>query len=173
MLLQVEGVLQNELNLTRTDSPDPDVLILNTCSIRDHAEQKVYDALGSYAAAKRNGKQIAMIVTGCVAQQEGEKLLRRVPEIDAVLGTFRTMRMLNVVASLPMKVRNISLMSALSWNRFELAGNWSLQLQCCSMTMIGVLSLFAATTCGDLSMSFTAAMSIVHTALCRQRVAWK
>lgn len=82
----MEGVLQRELQLTRTDSSETDVLVLNTCSIRDHAEQKVYDALGSYAAAKRNGKQIAMIVTGCVAQQEGEKLLRRVPEIDAVIG---------------------------------------------------------------------------------------
>lgn len=55
-------------------------------SIRDHAEQKLYDTLGPYAARKRKGEQIALIVTGCVAQQEGEALLRRVPEIDVVLG---------------------------------------------------------------------------------------
>jgi tRNA-2-methylthio-N6-dimethylallyladenosine synthase len=66
----------------------PDVLVLNTCSIRDHAEQKLYDTLGPYAAAKRNGRQMAVIVTGCVAQQEGERLLRRIPEIDAVLGAL-------------------------------------------------------------------------------------
>jgi tRNA-2-methylthio-N6-dimethylallyladenosine synthase len=100
----VEGILQNQLSLTRTtrtgggvagsstsSSPPrvdtmPDVLVLNTCSIRDHAEQKLYDTLGPHAAAKRNGRQIAVIVTGCVAQQEGERLLRRIPEIDAVLG---------------------------------------------------------------------------------------
>jgi Uncharacterized protein family UPF0004 len=96
----VEGILQNQLSLTRTttkrtdvvsSSPPrmdtmPDVLVLNTCSIRDHAEQKLYDTLGPYAAAKRNGRQMAVIVTGCVAQQEGERLLRRIPEIDAVLG---------------------------------------------------------------------------------------
>lgn len=50
----------------------PDVLLLNTCTIRDHAEQKVYDALGPYAAMKRDGKAIAIVVAGCVAQQEGE-----------------------------------------------------------------------------------------------------
>eukprot|EP00956_Cyclotella_meneghiniana_P008066 scaffold10765_cov51-Cyclotella_meneghiniana.AAC.1 len=64
----------------------PDVLLLNTCTIRDHAEQKVYDALGPYAAMKRDGKAIAIVVAGCVAQQEGEALLRRFPEIDLVLG---------------------------------------------------------------------------------------
>ena len=42
--------------------------------------------MGPYAAQKRKGKQIALVVTGCVAQQEGEALLRRVPEIDVVLG---------------------------------------------------------------------------------------
>jgi hypothetical protein len=97
----VEGILQHQLSLTRTTTKShggggaaadynnmPDVLVLNTCSIRDHAEQKLYDTLGPYAAAKRQGRQMAVIVTGCVAQQEGEKLLRRIPEIDAVVGTF-------------------------------------------------------------------------------------
>ena len=54
----------------------PDVLLLNTCTIRDHAEQKVYDALGPYAAMKRDGKAIAIVVAGCVAQQEGEYIDR-------------------------------------------------------------------------------------------------
>lgn len=67
-------------------SSTADVIVFNTCSIRDHAEQKLYNALGPYASQKRNGKQTAIIVTGCVAQQEGENLIRRIPEIDAVLG---------------------------------------------------------------------------------------
>jgi tRNA-2-methylthio-N6-dimethylallyladenosine synthase len=50
----------------------PDILLLNTCTIRDHAEQKVYDALGPYAAMKRAGKPLAIVVAGCVAQQEGK-----------------------------------------------------------------------------------------------------
>eukprot|EP00554_Chaetoceros_debilis_P001104 CAMPEP_0194089944 /NCGR_PEP_ID=MMETSP0149-20130528/36735_1 /TAXON_ID=122233 /ORGANISM="Chaetoceros debilis, Strain MM31A-1" /LENGTH=740 /DNA_ID=CAMNT_0038774035 /DNA_START=72 /DNA_END=2294 /DNA_ORIENTATION=- len=84
---RLAGVLQNNLKLTPAQNPaKADVVILNTCSIRDHAEQKVYDALGPYAARKRRGEPLALIVAGCVAQQEGEALLKRVPETDLVLG---------------------------------------------------------------------------------------
>ena len=64
----------------------PDVIILNTCSIRDHAEQKVYSYLGPHAKRKREGEDVTIIVAGCVAQQEGQSLLRRIPEIDLVMG---------------------------------------------------------------------------------------
>jgi tRNA-2-methylthio-N6-dimethylallyladenosine synthase len=84
---RLEGILQQDLKLSVASSSDQaDIVLFNTCSIRDHAEQKLYDAVGPYAAAKRKGKRIALIVTGCVAQQEGEALLKRIPEIDAVLG---------------------------------------------------------------------------------------
>jgi len=66
--------------------PHPDVVVLNTCSIRDRAEQKVYSQLGPYVQRKRRGERLTIAVAGCVAQQEGERLLRRVPEIDAVVG---------------------------------------------------------------------------------------
>jgi len=84
---RLAGVLENNLKLSRAEKPgQADVVILNTCSIRDHAEQKVYDALGPYAARKRRGERVAIVVSGCVAQQEGEALLKRVPEIDLVMG---------------------------------------------------------------------------------------
>jgi len=98
---RIMGALEGELGLKSLDSlndevdpstkkskkePTPDILLLNTCTIRDHAEQKVYDALGPYAALKRAGQPLAIVVAGCVAQQEGEALLRRFPEIDLVLG---------------------------------------------------------------------------------------
>ena len=65
---------------------EPDVVVLNTCSIRDHAEQKVYSYLGPHTKRKRAGEDITIIVAGCVAQQEGLSLLRRIPEIDLVMG---------------------------------------------------------------------------------------
>jgi len=84
---RLEGVLQQQMGMEVTDTPQQaDLVLFNTCTIRDHAEQKLYDALGPYAAQKRKGKKMALIVTGCVAQQEGEALLRRIPEIDVVLG---------------------------------------------------------------------------------------
>ncbi len=61
-------------------------MILNTCSIRDKAEQKVYGHVGKYALRKRKGEDVAIVVAGCVAQQEGERILRRVPEVDLVMG---------------------------------------------------------------------------------------
>jgi tRNA-2-methylthio-N6-dimethylallyladenosine synthase len=97
---RLAGVLEHKLGLTLSTNPkDADVVIFNTCTIRDHAEQKLYDALGPFAAKKRNGRQLALIVTGCVAQQEGENLLRRVPEIDVVLGPQYVPHLQNVLES--------------------------------------------------------------------------
>ena len=82
---RLAGILENDLKLKRADKAEKaDVVLFNTCSIRDHAEQKLYDLLGPYCARKRNGEEIALIVTGCVAQQEGEALLSRVPEVVSI-----------------------------------------------------------------------------------------
>ena len=83
---RMEGQLR-ALGFSRTEEPkDAQVIVVNTCSIRDHAEQKVYSYLGPHAIRKRKGEDLAIVVAGCVAQQEGEALLRRVPEIDLVMG---------------------------------------------------------------------------------------
>ena len=71
------------------DESDADVFILNTCSVRDKAEQKVYDRVGRLAKLKRAKPGLVLGVCGCVAQQEGESLLERLPAVDFVLGTGR------------------------------------------------------------------------------------
>jgi tRNA-2-methylthio-N6-dimethylallyladenosine synthase len=63
-----------------------DLVLYNTCTIRDNAEQKVYSYLGRQAQRKRINPHLTLVVAGCVAQQEGESLLRRVPELDLVMG---------------------------------------------------------------------------------------
>lgn len=87
---RIEGQLQSlgirPLDPVKDATRKPDVVILNTCSIRDHAEQKVYSYLGPHAKRKREGEDVAIVVAGCVAQQEGEALLRKVPEVDLVMG---------------------------------------------------------------------------------------
>jgi len=71
-----------------TDELDAaDLILLNTCSVRDKAEQKVYSALGNWRELKRARKGVVIGVGGCVAQQEGENLLKRVPHLDLVFGT--------------------------------------------------------------------------------------
>ena len=65
---------------------EADLVVYNTCTIRDSAEQKVYSYLGRQAKRKHLLPHLKLIIAGCVAQQEGESLLRRVPELDLVMG---------------------------------------------------------------------------------------
>jgi hypothetical protein len=87
---RMEGQLQSlglrPLGENKKKGRKADLVVLNTCSIRDHAEQKVYSYIGPYAKRKREGEDVTIIVAGCVAQQEGEALLRRAPEVDLVMG---------------------------------------------------------------------------------------
>jgi tRNA-2-methylthio-N6-dimethylallyladenosine synthase len=70
-----------------TDSSRADLIILNTCSVRAKAEQKVYNMLANYKGLKRQNRRLLLGVGGCVAQQEGERLLEKVPHLDLVFGT--------------------------------------------------------------------------------------
>jgi tRNA-2-methylthio-N6-dimethylallyladenosine synthase len=63
-----------------------DLILLNTCSIRDKAEQKVYSQLGQLKWLKRDNPDLIIGVCGCVAQQEGDRILQRVPHADLVFG---------------------------------------------------------------------------------------
>ncbi len=83
---RMAGILEG-IGLELADNPDDaDLILYNTCSIRDNAEQKVYSYLGRQAKRKQEQPNLTLVVAGCVAQQEGENLLRRVPELDLVMG---------------------------------------------------------------------------------------
>src|SRR5512137_841247 len=79
--------LLGEMNYVETKEADQaDLVLVNTCSVREKPEHKVYSALGRYKKLKeRQGTIIG--VAGCVAQQEGERLLGRIPYLDLVMGT--------------------------------------------------------------------------------------
>jgi tRNA-2-methylthio-N6-dimethylallyladenosine synthase len=74
-----------------------DLIVLNTCSVRDKAEQKVYSALGSWKELKDKNARLVIGVGGCVAQQEGERLLKRVPHLDIVFGTHNIQKLPEIV----------------------------------------------------------------------------
>jgi tRNA-2-methylthio-N6-dimethylallyladenosine synthase len=83
---RMAGVLEG-MGYQWAENPDDASLILyNTCTIRDNAEHKVYSYLGRQAKRKQQEPDLTLVVAGCVAQQEGEALLRRVPELDLVMG---------------------------------------------------------------------------------------
>ncbi|MGJ3247533.1 MAG: tRNA (N6-isopentenyl adenosine(37)-C2)-methylthiotransferase MiaB [Elainellaceae cyanobacterium] len=83
---RMAGILE-DMGFQWSETPDSaDVILYNTCTIRDNAEQKVYSYLGRQAKRKHTQPNLTLVVAGCVAQQEGESLLRRVPELDLVMG---------------------------------------------------------------------------------------
>src|ERR1700674_4933318 len=69
---------------------DADLIILNTCHIREKAAEKVYSELGRVRGLKesaaRDGRRMTLAVAGCVAQAEGEEIIRRAPAVDLVVG---------------------------------------------------------------------------------------
>jgi tRNA-2-methylthio-N6-dimethylallyladenosine synthase len=83
---RMAGILEAMGYTPGTGEHSADLVLYNTCTIRDNAEQKVYSYLGRQAQRKRENPHLTLVVAGCVAQQEGESLLRRVPELDLVMG---------------------------------------------------------------------------------------
>ena len=69
---------------------EADLVILNTCHIREKASEKVYSELGRLREAKtlaaREGRDVKIVVAGCVAQAEGAEIVRRAPVVDVVVG---------------------------------------------------------------------------------------
>jgi tRNA-2-methylthio-N6-dimethylallyladenosine synthase len=76
---------------------DADLILLNTCSVRDKAERKVYGHLGRFKPLKDENPALILAVGGCVAQQEGERLLQKVPYLDLVFGTHNVHRLPEMV----------------------------------------------------------------------------
>jgi len=82
----------------QVDSPDKaDLVLLNTCSVREKAERKVYGHLGRFKPIKDQRPDLIIGVGGCVAQQEGEKMLATVPYLDLVFGTHNVHRLPELV----------------------------------------------------------------------------
>src|ERR1700720_4436794 len=90
--------LLDEIGYKQTpEIKDADLMVLNTCAIREGAEDKVYSYLGAWrkVKAKRPGTMIA--VGGCVAQDAGQQLLKRAPYVDVVFGTHNLHRLPELV----------------------------------------------------------------------------
>ncbi len=83
---RMSGILQKMGYELAQEELKADLILYNTCTIRDNAQQKVYSYLGRQAKRKKLDPHLKIIIAGCLAQQEGETLLRRVPEIDLVMG---------------------------------------------------------------------------------------
>lgn len=80
------GVLQKD-GYSQTDNPHKaDLIIFNTCSIRQKAEQKFYSKLGRVKSYKKRRAEMKIAVAGCIAQHEGENILKKAPYVDFIFG---------------------------------------------------------------------------------------
>lgn len=95
---QMAGLLESAGYESTTDAGDADVVVINTCSVREHAEEKLYTRLGELKQLQQQtGRDAVVAVAGCVAQQEGSALLERSGRlVDVIVGT-RRVRMLPVL----------------------------------------------------------------------------
>ena len=101
---QLEG-----LGLSRApEGGAADVVILNTCSVRDKADAKVYSALGVLAERKRENSDLVIGVAGCLAQVSGDEILERAPWVDFVLGTGNVEKVGEIVESVRRERRQVA-----------------------------------------------------------------
>src|ERR1700753_4517585 len=82
---KVVGTLIQEGYSQVVDESDADLILYNTCSIRDKAEQKVFHRLNEYKRMQGEGKRFGVL--GCVAQQEGQRIFDRAPYVSLVAGS--------------------------------------------------------------------------------------
>lgn len=84
---KMKDLLSNEMKFEFTRvKEDADILIVNTCSIREKAQEKVFSLLGKWRKLKNNKPGLVIGVTGCVASQESDNISKRAPYVDMVIG---------------------------------------------------------------------------------------
>src|SRR5580698_9615138 len=98
---RMADVLRQSDGLTPTDDPaEADVLLMNTCSVREKAEDKVYSLLGEWRAHKSQRPHVVIGVGGCVASQEAGTIVKRAPFVDLVFGPQTLHRLPQMIAQL-------------------------------------------------------------------------
>ncbi|PXX41544.1 tRNA (N6-isopentenyl adenosine(37)-C2)-methylthiotransferase MiaB [Undibacterium pigrum] len=84
---KMADILNANDGMVKTDNPDDaDVILLNTCSVREKASEKVFSDLGRLRELKRKKPELLIGVGGCVASQEGDAIVKRAPYVDMVFG---------------------------------------------------------------------------------------
>jgi tRNA-2-methylthio-N6-dimethylallyladenosine synthase len=84
---KMADVLNASEGLVRTDTPDDaDIILFNTCSVREKAQEKVFSDLGRVRELKKKNPDLVIGVGGCVASQEGAAIIKRAPYVDVVFG---------------------------------------------------------------------------------------
>src|SRR4030043_2185659 len=98
---KIVGILEKDGYSRTHDMSEADLIIFNTCSIRQKAEQKFYSELGRTKSFKKQRPGLKIAVAGCIAQQEGKNLFKKSPHVDFVFGpqNIHTLKGIDCAAS--------------------------------------------------------------------------
>ena len=92
------------IGYARTDEmAAADLILINTCCVRESAEDRVYGKIGEIKHLKEKNPRMIFGITGCMAQKEGDALIARAPHIDFVLGTSKVHELKNIVQEIEME----------------------------------------------------------------------
>src|SRR5665648_202474 len=92
-------ILQAAKGMEQTDNPaEADLILFNTCSVREKAQEKVFHDLGRVRHLKKTNPNLLIGVGGCVASQEGKEIVRRAPYVDLVFGPQTLHRLPQLIA---------------------------------------------------------------------------
>src|SRR5215218_179784 len=94
----VVGSLRRQGYELTTDPTAADVILFNTCSVREHAEEKIYSSLGTLRQHKKDHPEKVIGVLGCMAQKDQELVRRRAPYVDIVCGPGQLARVPELIA---------------------------------------------------------------------------
>ncbi len=98
---EIISLMLSKNNFNMADkADDADIILINTCSIRDKPEQKVYSLVGQFYPLKKKNPHLIIAVLGCVAQQEGKKLLQKSAMINLIVGTQQFYKLPALLSSL-------------------------------------------------------------------------
>src|SRR3546814_10931038 len=96
---KMADVLREDQGVEITQNPEEaDIILFNTCSVREKAQEKVFSDLGRVQHLKQNNPDLIIGVGGCVASQEGDAIVRRAPYVDVVFGPQTLHRLPSLIA---------------------------------------------------------------------------
>ena len=100
---RMAGLLKKIGYTLTDDAARADLILINTCCVRATAEDKIFGQIGRFKSLKREKPSMILGVAGCMAQKEGENLIKRAPHIDFVLGTGQSSEVARVVQSIELE----------------------------------------------------------------------
>lgn len=103
----IASLLEGEGYVPTADMDGADVVVFNTCCIRDNADQKVYGRLGDFKRLKRSKPDQVVVVAGCLAQKDKEALAEAYPQVDIVLGTHQVRHLPNLLQRLALERKQL------------------------------------------------------------------